>query len=215
MVEQSANDFRYELWNAFTDPVCALTLRRVFLLMLRFHYNDPSNYSEFLKPRLLGTRWSPDAAKSTLAIYLEDMFNPRSPNEGASICVGIDDFNFEKKVVGNTAAQSYDNSEEDEVLIVRTTVTVSHLDRNPDLVLALAESTTPFLFGFRKALMQSLNLLGMDIVKQTKPKMVMEGPDRYFKVDTVVSLSFTYGITTDIESHRIKKFQMEVEPRHA
>ena len=215
MSDEVQKDFRYELWDTFSDPVCSLTLRRVFLLMLQFHYNDPNNYSEFLKPRLAGKRWSPDAEQSTLLVVLEDLFDPKSPNEGSAIYVGVDELQFEKKVVGNSAAQSFDNSQESEVLVARTTLTVSHIDRNPDLALALAESTTSLLFGFRKTLINSLSLLEFDIKKQSKPEPLVRAPDRYFKADMVAGLSFTYGVVTDIESHRIKKFALEVDPQHA
>jgi hypothetical protein len=204
--------FEQEFFETLKLPLSPTTLRRIFLLLLRFHYSDPDNYGD-LKP-LMGDLIYVDSEgdEGSLDIELLSIFDPRKRDPGPGIFVGFQPFTFKKPGVNYDAGTNNDGSAQYAVMTVDAQLIIKHISTLMDSTTIMGEATTAFLFGIRPMLMQRLCLRGFDIVSMTDAKQIEKAPDRTFECNVVININFDYVMTTNVESHRIKKVAAALNP---
>ena len=195
----------------FGQPLTLTNLRAVILLVLRSHYADPNNFGD-LKDALKCLTYDPDKPDdSSLGIELGSVFDTKNPGPGPGIYVDFSgQAEWKKKVLDNSAGYNDDNSLHKYVWLVETDMIISHLSDSIDLSLTMAESSTSLFLGLRPHLMQVLSLSSMEVKALSFPKPPEKDIERYFRVDLVLSFVFNFHMSVNFESHRLKKFSLEL-----
>lgn len=201
------------LHKCFGQPLTLTNLRAVVLLLLRTHFSDPDNFGT-TKEELKCLTYDPDKVKeSTLGIELGSVFDPKNPGPRPGIYVDFDGkASWDKKVLNNSAGSSEDNSVSNYVWLVKTNIIISHLADSIDLALTMAESSASLFLGLRPHLMQTLDIASMEVTSLNFPKPPAKDIERYFQVDLSISFIFNFHMSVNLESHRLKKFALELSP---
>lgn len=198
------------LHTCFNTPLDGANLRSVFLLLTRLHYSEPKNYGD-LEAKLGCFKYSDDKADSTIAVELSQEYDLSKGSVRPAVFVGMDSgLTFKKTDVAHKSGQAEDNSFSDTSHIAVMGLNIIHVASTMDEALLLAESSASFYIGIREAIMDRLGLLSFVPIAITAPHMMEASPERYFRVDTTFSLSYNYVVRVNIESHRLKKFAMEL-----
>jgi len=204
-------DFRVDLMQCLDDPLCMVSLRRIFLRLLQFHFHDTINHFDYLRPRIGCLKWSPSGGRDAIDIALSGTDSLQEGSNGPSIRLSFGNMTFKKIVQDNYAAVSEDNSNTAYVLLAETNIIISHSAATADLALAMGESTAAMLFGFRRAVMTKTRLKAFELVSLTPPTPQKTEPTPDFKVDVTAALVFEYGVQVHEESHRLKQFAIEYQ----
>ena len=207
--------YELEFFRLLEAPLSMVSLRRIFLLMLRLHYSDPDNFGDY-KDLIGNLRYNDELKFSTLGIELLSTFEPESYKDGqANIFLGFQSHNFKKVAINNYSGQNTDGSSNYHVMPTDSVLVLRHVANTGDQALLIGEMTAAFLFGIRPMLMQKIGLRAMDVLSVSDPKIIDKAPERSFQVDVSVAINFGYVMTTNIESHRIKKIAMRMFPEAA
>lgn len=201
--------YEEEFFETLKLPLSPVTLRRIFLLMMRLHFSDPANYGG-LRPMLGDLRYREE--NSDLSVELLSVFDPKNTDAAPGVYVGFQPFVFHKTGVNNYVGSSDDTSAQYFNMKCTTGLIVKHTAKTADLSSLLGEASAAFLFGLRPMLMARLCLLQFDIETLSDVKQKEKAPERVFESDLICTLAFNYAMTTNIESHRIKKIAATLNP---
>lgn len=197
------------LHECLNEPLNGSNLRTLFLLLTRVHYSDPKNYG-YLEEQLKCFWYDSDKMKATLQVELSQEYDLNKDNRRPAVYVGLDrPFEFKKIDIGHKQSSLDDNSASNLGNVVTTSVALIHVAETMDQALLLADSSASFLIGIGEVLRQKLNLASFEAVSISPPAMLEPAPERFFRVDVIFGLSFSYSVRANIESHRLKKFAME------
>jgi hypothetical protein len=200
-----------KLDECFGQPLTLTNLRAVILLMLRTHYGDSGNFGDQYEA-LKCLVYDPDAPDaSTLGIELGSVLSVKNPGPRPGIYVDFDGKTvWKKKVLNNSAGWSEDNSTQNFAWLVETNIIVSHLSDSIDLSLTMAESSTSLFLGLRTHLMKTLNIASFEVQALSFPKPPEKDIERYYRVDLILAFTFSFHMSVNLESHRLKKFALEL-----
>lgn len=201
-----------ELHTCFGQPLTMARLRSVILLITRAHYGDPDNFGP-LKDDLKCLKYDPEnKEKGTMGIELGSVVDVKTAGIlPPGIYIDFDGkCTWEKKVLNNLAGSSADNSVSNYAWLNRANIIVSHFSDSIDLSLTMAESTTSLFLGLRPHLMHMLDLNLLEVESLTFPKPSEKDVERYFQVDLNLSIVFNFNMSVNLESHRLKKFALEL-----
>lgn len=194
-----------ELLSCMDEPITAVNLRRIFLLLMRVHWSDSDHFGS-IGQHLTCDQYNYADPRDGLKVDLVETFDPENTSTSPGVYVGLKKgIKYKKKVVADFVEHSDDRARTDAVKEAQTLLVISHVNASADQALAMGEIDVTFLFGVRPALMQRMNIRGFDILTLTDPLKIDEAPNRDYQVDVVASLTFDLSVTTNIESHRIKK----------
>lgn len=202
-----------QFFECLRKPINSVTLRRVFLLMMRVHWSDTHNFGD-LKDELSCLVYS-DEAGSRLDVILDYMFDSKQTTSYPAIILGFGDMTTKKNSLDNYAGISEDYAAKYYALPTSIPLKISHIHSNADTAAAMAESTATFLLGTREPMMQRLNLRAFDITSISAVNLYEKAPSRYFKVEVSAQLDFNMAVTVNLEGHRLKKFGQEFNPEPA
>lgn len=183
-----------------------LTIRKMFLLLLRAHYSDAENFGA-LKERMAQFVWSKDETAGQLYIEYDYRFDASKKDRRPAIFCGTSDFNYLATAVNNTKETLDDRSGEQSGKFISTTVIVRHVGKNAEDSLALAELTAAYFMGIRTMLQERVKVSKFDVVKlvTSRPfERTSEQQDEQFYADLIAEFSYVYIWNTIRESHRIK-----------
>ena len=199
-----------EFFESFEKPFTMSGLRRIFLLLMRFHFSDSNNYGD-LREVLKSLVWTEKEETTAMDVELLGVFNPSILVRRPAVYVGFRDMKFDKKVVADYAGQSEDTATRYLVKIVDTQLVVRSVAADEDMVSAMSDTALAFLFGMRDMLFRKLQpqMRAMDVAEMTDPKLVEKAPERRFQCDVITALNFNYSISTNLESHPVKKVAVE------
>lgn len=200
-----------KLNECFGQPLTLTNLRAIILLTLRTHYADSGNFGDQTEA-LKCLTYDPDTPDaSSLGIDLGSVLSVKNPGTRPGIYVDFDGKTvWKKKALNNSAGWSDDNSTQNFVWLVETNIIVSHLSDSIDLSLTMAESSTSLFLGLRPHLMKTLNLSLFEVQALSFPKPPEKDIERYFRVDLILSFTFGFHMSVNVESHRLKKFALEL-----
>jgi len=188
------------------DPI---SLRKIFLRLLRNHYADPNNFGD-VPEAFKQFKYSEEPKERTLNIDLDYHYDNFQLEYGPMLFVGLGDFDFSKQIMNNTTGNTVDNSGTNYDNLVRTNLIVQHINLTPDEALMLGTITTAFLRGIRSTIMSSLDLVQFDVMKLSRVQQDDKTADKAFISTLTSTLAFHSTWTTYIESHRIKKVNYSV-----
>ena len=199
-----------ELWDQMDRPLDGTVLRKVFLLLMRLHYSDPEHYGDF-KDAIGGFVYADEEDKRTLDIDLSFAFDREKAYVRPSIFVGFNTgFKLNKLVVDNDGGNSADMSRTTEVARMDTGLSIIHIAPDAEAVGSMSLMTSLFLMGIRQSLMCKLRLQSFDGTGITETKLISKAPLRYFVAETQFSMSYINALHVNLESHRIKKFALQM-----
>lgn len=194
-----------------SEPLTLVNLRAIMLLLTKAHYSDVDNFGVFAE-ELACVATDPDDKDGNLKILLDFIPSSKNPSPRPAIWVNLETCKYEKKALDNRSSFSDDNSRTLYVKIQTVAFTLTHVHESVDIALMMAESTADFFSGMRPHLMSKLNIGMFEVLEVGKPKLADKAPERYFEVDVVIQMMFSSAITVNIESHRLKKFALDIQP---
>ena len=210
MSQAVAQDF----FNRLDTQLDVINMRRIFLLMMRLHYSDAGNYGSYADD-LSGLIWH-ERDDSPLLVDLLHVYNWDRPSPRPALYVGFDSYDFKSSGINSDSGENEDGSQEYKTKIVSTNLILRHVAAGADVCQLMAENSVSFLEGTRPFLLNRLRnsgLLKFDASKIGEVQLREKSPDRHFTVDAICPLAFNFVITTNIESHRIKKFALALRPK--
>ena len=202
-----------QLFNCMSEPLNGSNLRTIFLLMTRAHYSDSKNFG-YLENQMKCFVWNPNKAETPLDIDATFNFDMNRDNRKPGIYVGMDQISqFSKLDIASRQANVPDNSGFFTGQLLRSSVGFSHIFESADQALLAADCTASFFIGIKEALRNRLNLASFEPISISPPALSEKSPERFFRVDVTFGLSFNYNVLVNIESHRLKKFAIEMSPQ--
>lgn len=197
-------------WCASAYQVDPLTLRRIFLLLTRNHFAQPNFFGNVPEPFRRLT-YDDDPKKAAVRIELDYNFDWETAQAANAIFIGVGDVTSNKQVMDSFEAGNEDLSGRKNVDTDRTRVTISHLSKDADSALAMGIVSKGFFQGMRQLIKQQLGLRGYQVVGLSEPKEIKKGDEiDYYRVDLVIDLVINSAWTTILESHRIKKINVDL-----
>jgi hypothetical protein len=203
-----------DFFQVLDQPLDAVVLRRIFLLLMQLHYSDVANYGADAE-RLNGLVYQPDGEHTSdnrLHVDLTQIYASEKQTVQNAILVGLGPLVFTKKVIDNFARHNEDTSSVTSVLDCSTLIKIKHIGKTADLALLLGQQSMAFLNGIRQFLIPRMRLRAFDIGSLSEPGEYQGLPDRLFDVDLVCPIIFSFVMATNLESHRIKKFALTISP---
>lgn len=208
----SAEEDVKTLLSCMKDPMTIVNMRRIFLLMMRVHWSDSDHFG-FFEEHLGCETYNYDDPKQGLTVDLRETFDPTNTDRFPGVFVGFHNgFTFDKKAIDDFHSRNTDRSRTHRVKRTSGRLVVSHIHKSADIALSMGEIDAEFLFGIREALFAQLPLRGFDITNIGEPVKVGEAPQRFYRVEVVAELTADFAVTTNIESHRIKKIAARFNP---
>lgn len=202
-----------QLFNCMSEPLNGSNLRTIFVLMTRAHYSDSKNFG-YLEEQLKCMVWNPEHSKSSLEIDPSFQYDMNRDNRKPGIYVGIDQpCQFSKIDLNSKQGTIPDNSGFFSGQLLRTAVSFIHVFESADQALLAADCTASFFVGVKDALRNRLNLSSFEPISISAPALIEKTPERFFRVDVTFGLSFNYSVLVNIESHRLKKIAIELDPQ--
>ena len=197
------------LFECMRRPMDSVNIRRFFLMLLRAHWSDNANHGQ-LAEFLDCMRYDEDPKERTLDVELAHVFDPDKGSTRPGIYVGFGGFELKKVAMGNVIGRADDNSTRQEGKKAETVLKVGHMSQSADMSLLMAESNAVLLQGIEKDICRNMDILNMEVLGWSDPRLMEKAPERNFQVDLSCAVSFNFMVEIDIESHRIKKFGTEL-----
>lgn len=192
------------------DPV---SLRRIFLLLLRNHYSDPGAHFGLVPDAFKTFKYADDPSDRVVDIDLDYLYAQHTMGRVPAIYVGLDDVAFGNvNVLDQYAGASDDRATQSYADTARTHLIALHRAKTPDEALSMGVVTFGFLNGIRQLLQARLGLHSFLVTGLTKP-VTVKGEDgsneKEYSVRVNAHLSFSSDWSTNVESHRIKKISFD------
>jgi hypothetical protein len=202
-----------EAFECMRDTVFDLaSMRRLFTILLQAHWSHTGNFLPHAKG-LECLTYNPEAENGgPLIVRSEYDFDEQNSFTTPSIYVGVDRMNFQKMSVDSKIGDSDDLATTYRQWQTVSTLKVSHFNRSSDVVQRMADNTMFFLLGIRESLMHKFPIRAMDPVDSGQLMLVRKSPERCFRADAAVSITYSFDISTTIESHRLRQFIFEITP---
>lgn len=197
-----------ELFECMRRPLDSVNLRRFFLMLIRAHWSDKANHGS-LAEFLDCLHYDEDPKERTLDVELAHTYDPGKGATRPGIYVGFGGFNLKTLAIGGNIERRPDNSARTEGKKAETVLKIGHLSQSADMSLLMAESNAVLLQGIHKDIISNMDILDLQVLGWSEPRILEKAPDRNFQVDLQCAVSFNFMVEIDIESHRIKKFGTE------
>lgn len=182
--------------------------RRVFLLLTRAHFSDPSHYGHLAGP-LNQCRWSADSAVCTLPVEYDFDYDPAKTDRRPAVFVGCGDVTMSRKVIDNSSKVTADGKGEEFANVGSYPVIIRHIGKTPDESLLLADLSFQFFLGIRKLMKEKAQLRLFEVagVNTTRPfERTGEKTDKTFIADVKLLVECNMSWLIVRESHVIKRF---------
>jgi hypothetical protein len=199
----------HELFGCMDKPLDSVNLRRFFLMLFRAHWMDTANHGS-LAEFFDCMRYDDDPKKSTVDVQLAHNYDEKKGSARPAIFVGFEGFTLKKLGIGSSVGRAADNSTRQEAKRADTVLRVGHMAQSADMALMMAESNAVLLQGIEKDIIANMDILGLEVLGWSDPRIMEKAPDRNFQVDLRCAVTFNFMVEIDIESHRIKKFGTEL-----
>jgi hypothetical protein len=192
-----------------SEPLTLVNLRALLLLLVKAHYSDADNFGLFSE-ELRCLVYNPDIEDNPITIGLDFIPVPKKPSPKPAIWVNMELCEFIKKVMDNRSGFSADNSRIKYNTLQHVVFSLTHVHDSVDICFMMAETTADFFTGMRLPLMEKMNIGMLEVTKISKPRIPEKAPDRHFEIDVTLDMQFNYAMTANIESHRLKKFVLDI-----
>lgn len=189
------------------DP---LSLRRIFLLLTRNHFAQPNYFGRVPEP-FRELQYDDDPKKSRVRIELDYNFDWETAQTPNGIFIGVGTVQSTKGVLDSFERSNDDRSGRENVDTDKVRVTLSHVSKSADAALQMGVISKGFFQGMRQLIRQRLGLRGYQVTALSEPKEIKKGDELdYYRVDLAIDLIINSAWETVIESHRIKKVNVNL-----
>ena len=132
-----------------------MQLRRIFLLYLRDFFSHSANYEsdDLREPEII---FSEKKTKKTLDVDLDYLYDAEEVAHRPGIFVGLGPMQFKRRVMGDSAGTSHDNSTRYYTNQAETTLNVRHVSTTPDFSFLLANETVRFFLSITEILFSNI-----------------------------------------------------------
>lgn len=194
--------------NIQIDPI---TLRRIFLILIRNHYAEPINNFGGIPDSFKTFKYSDDPKERTLDIQLDYNYDSKKLDQKPCIYLGFGNFDFSKQVINNYMGNNEDHSNTEFCNATKVNCTIKHISAKADEALMLGVISAAFFRGIATTIRETLRLRGFEVVQLTQPRVSDASTDTQFTVDLHMTLLYSSNWQTYSESHRIKKINYNLE----
>ncbi len=193
-------------------PATPSGLRRFFLLMLRGHWSDAGNHGPDLQENLRCLFWTPEK-NSPVNIALQGASNEQT--DPYSIFLSLGNFQFKHMSMRDEAEIEEDNATTITVMPATAQLLIKHEAPSADQAFDMAWSTLCFLVGFRPAILSALGGESAGFFPQVvgEPRREENAPKTRFRVDVGAALTLNVAVTTNLESHKLKRVALTLLPQ--
>jgi len=177
---------------------------------MQFVYSDSSAYGRY-SDEFACLENDTEGGAGTLDVAL-NMIYDLTAEKGykPAVWIGFTDLKFKKGVVDHSHSYTEDMSGVVRVYEASCNLVVHNVMPTHDGAAALGSITFEALAGLMEDIKDKLGLRGFDMAAINLPREVQKSPQEYFTVDVIAAIQFDYVITTTTESHRLKKFVLEL-----
>ena len=188
-------------------------LRKTFLLLLRSHFSYRDNLGT-LEDELGCLLYNPETPEqATLHVELLHSFAPGKRSAWPGVFVGFKGTTFSKISMDNQAQEpgkGYDGSTATRVMLRDSTLVVKCVGRSADQAGLLGDSVCDFLFAVSGDLKDALGLVSFVPAGISEPRLVEPAPETHYACDVTYKMLLPYEVSVSFESHRIKKFAIDL-----
>lgn len=215
----SETDWRTDLDSQFREachpehPLDVNEIRRIVTIALQVHWSNPAHHGSAIGNGALGClSWDPEDPDGLVIRPTHTGYDEEEPLAGIYVGTPMG-VRFNKKVVDNYGAKSYDNSVDYEILEASCPeVRLTHLNRDADVALAMATSSAIFCTALRAILLNHSDVRGVEIIGHGDATRIDAAPSRWFRVDLSLRIDFNYKSLLVIESHRLNRIYPNLTP---
>lgn len=199
-----------ELLDCLAQPPDENNLRKIVLIMTRFHWGKQENHGNLAEKIGCLVYDFDDPSKSTMPVELVANWDNESFNN-PGIYVGLVASPLRNVGVGNLAEVSENGATETYSWICDTRLAISHVFPNEDMCYLAAESTQVFFAANHKAIAARQGLMAMRILGKSEPRRLKKAPTGASSVDVILEMSFTWSAEQTLESHLLKEVVSEIQ----
>lgn len=200
-----------ELDCCLSEPLTIANMRAIFLLLVKAHYSDAKNFGLF-EEELGCLAIDIDSEDNDLTIGLDFTPDDKNPSPRPAIWVNFQGNKLSKVSFDNFSGVSEDNATSTFIKLQLSTFNFTHIHDSVDVAYMMAESTADFFAGIAPHLRSKLGISMMDVQGITKARLIEKSPEKYYGVDVTLSMHMNHVVSANIESHRLKKFALELTP---
>ena len=195
-------------------PLTLASLRKTMLILTRFHWSRPENHGP-LADNFEGLTFDMDRP-DTSYLPIEPL---ESYSEEKSHCPAIYTGQRESPLKPMSMGANYGNfspSEDNSTSVhgwrCETTMVAGCMHTSIEVAQLMAESTLTFWSGIGSSLCSRLGLLSFQPLGMSPPVKQDKAPTRSYRVDVTAQIVFTWAVSVNIESHRLKLIMSEINP---
>lgn len=197
-----------------SKPLTLAALRKTMLILTRFHWSQPENHGDLASnfDCLTFDVENPD----TSVLHIEPL---ESYTEEKSHCPAIYTGQREaplKPMSLGTIEGNFDPSADNSTTVhgwrCETIAVAGHMHQSVEVALLMAESTLTFWSGIAPSLCGRLGLISFQPLGLSAPVKQDKAPTRSYRVDVTAQIVFTWAVSVNIESHRLKLIMSEINP---
>ena len=185
-------------------------LRRMVMLLLRGHYSNPENYGKEYE-HLACYRHTGDK-EETLHVGFTHLNDDQSPDAFPGVYVGFGGVTLSKLGIGDLSGHTYDNAGTHMTKQATLTLVVNHVAKEAGDAYDLADMSAAVLLALGRPVVQSSGAIELSVEGYEEPKKELPAPNRYYTVAMTVKISYNLAVTRSIESHRIRRIVLLVDP---
>lgn len=199
-----------EILACLKGPVTTDSFRRLLLLFIRGHYSSSDNYMGF--DHLKCFTWSPDKKDSTLTIEYTHREDDQKPGAYPGIFVGFSQTAYNQVAIGNHAGHTQDRSGRHVSKESVANFAISHVAKRASDAYDLAEMTSLALTAMADPLARNAGATGFEVSGMSIPQRKKPSPDDYYTVATAVQIHYIMAVTRSLESHRLRRISLLLQP---
>lgn len=197
-----------------SKPLTLAALRKTMLLLTRIHWSNAANHGN-LESNFECLIFNVDRPDTSI-LHIEPL---ESYTEEKSHCPAIYTGMREaplKPLSMGTGYGNFDPSDDNSTTVhgwrCETIVVAGHMHYSVELAQLMAESTMTFWSGIASDLGKRLGLISFQPLGLSAPVKQDKSPTRSYRVDVTAQIVFTWAVSVNIESHRLKLIMSEINP---
>jgi len=189
-------------------PLTTTSIVHAFTALLQAHYSHTSNYGSMFA-HMKCIKWGDDG---NIAITAKDVIDGAGTDSFPGIFVGRGAIKLAKTGFSDSHSMSQDTARTTIAKFTSLALEVTHVHKRADIAYDLAELTATTLMALSTIMRDRLGLSMVDVTDVTKPTKLKASPNAMYQSTVVVALHYTWAANINIESHRIKKFTLDMDP---
>jgi hypothetical protein len=200
-----------KLLECLQPPLLLYELESIMVELTRQHWAHPENHGKMADMFACAAYNFEAPSISTMLVDFQDSYIEEEITSPGIYIAGLE-APIGKVAIGNLQGISDDNATTDYVWRCNTGVIAAHVNPSTRLAKAAAESTLSFWAGIGQPLADRLGLTSFVPQKISAATKLEKSPDRMYRVDAVAQIVYTWSVSVNQETHRLKILMSELNP---